>query len=52
MIITDIAVQGHHNYDGWVKNYQLSYTEDQQIWKQYKENGTTKVIKTLCEIIL
>ncbi len=43
MIITDIAIQGHAYWDAWVKNYQLSYTEDQQVWKQYHENGTIKV---------
>ena len=44
-VVTKIATQGRPgNYDQWVKSYKILFSSDGTNWKEFKENGSVKVI--------
>ncbi|XP_031561718.1 coagulation factor V-like [Actinia tenebrosa] len=42
--VTAIATQGRHmSHNQWVTSYSFSYSNDNTLWTEYKENGVKKV---------
>ena len=44
-VVTKVATQGRPKvYDQWVKSYKVLFSSDGTNWKEFKENGSVKVI--------
>ena len=43
MIVTKLATKGRPDYDLWVTSYEISFSQDDNAWELYKENGVQKV---------
>ena len=43
-LLTKLATQGRPSMDQWVRSYKILFSSDGTSWKEYKENGTVKVI--------